>query len=233
MRIAERIKLAVIVLIAFFAVSSASLPAQADKRLSKAYETVQDLWQLTYGGRKIVCGGPISGKYYSGTGQSLSNGALFTPGYTKVKDLKSKFKKATGSKRTSLKKKLDKLNKKVKSDDKICAEGPDSEPPVVAPTPTQAPTATPTPGSGNFDSNGNVTSAGKAAFGIPSSLNANRESGRSIYNASCKGCHVTEEQGKSFSFYKIAIQSSPMFIFDKSDGDVAHLTAYLNRFKLN
>jgi hypothetical protein len=92
------------------------------------------------------------------------------------------------------------------------------------------PTPTPAPSAGNFDSAGNVTAAGKSLFGIPSNLSANKNTGKSLYDATCHGCHTSEKTNRTFSFIKTATSGSPMFL-RLSDSEVANLTAYLNRFR--
>jgi len=101
-------------------------------------------------------------------------------------------------------------------------------------TPTATPTAspTPTPQTGNFDSQGNVTPAGKALFGIPSSLSANITAGKSVQTAKCSGCHA-ERTSRTFSDIRTNIKRSPM-LFDEAqipDPMLANLVAYLNRFR--
>ena len=101
-------------------------------------------------------------------------------------------------------------------------------------SPSPTPTPTPqNPNLGNFDLNGNVTNAGKIAFGIPSSLSGNITQGRTLYTSYCTGCHV-ERTGRSFTNLRTSIAQSPM-LFDSTqvtDGMLANITAFLNRFKL-
>jgi hypothetical protein len=100
------------------------------------------------------------------------------------------------------------------------------------PTPTHSgtnPTPTPTVRPGNFDNAGNVTAQGKSAFGIPSNLSANRNTGQSKWFASCRQCHSVEKTNRNFGTIKSALPISPMFI-NLPDSDVANLTAFLNRF---
>jgi hypothetical protein len=102
------------------------------------------------------------------------------------------------------------------------------------PTPTHAgtnptPTPTPTVRPGNFDGAGNVTAQGKAAFGIPSNLSANKNAGQTKWFATCRQCHSVEKTNRNFGTIKSVLPISPMFI-NLPDSDVANLTAYLNRF---
>lgn len=208
--------------------------AVADFLATKAFLTVDEVFEIDTGSKTITCGGPVNGNYVSGSAKSISNAFVFTPLNDSVKSLKAKVKKAKGSKRDKLKKKLSTLQKRTKSENSICAAGPGGAPPTGTPTspnPTPTPTPRPTQSGGNFDANGNVTSQGKTAFGIPSSLNANKNTGQSTYTSNCKGCHSSENTGRSYSSYGALIKGSPMFIFDLSDQDLADITAYLNRFK--
>jgi hypothetical protein len=115
---------------------------------------------------------------------------------------------------------------KEDQDDKGSTGGDDG---TARPTPTRPPTPRPTSPSGNFDSNGNVTSVGKQLFGIPSSLSGNISRGNSVFQANCAGCHE-QRVNRTYSSYRAAISRSPMNI-SLTDTDLAHLTAYLNRFR--
>lgn len=110
---------------------------------------------------------------------------------------------------------------------------PTETPPPGGASPTPTPRATATPAAtGNFDNGGNVTSAGKAAFGIPSNLSASISTGKTIHDINCKGCHA-EKTNRSFNQLRISISASPMFFTqqDIPDSALANLTAYLNRFR--
>lgn len=198
---------------------------------------VDEIFQTQASGKIVTCGGPIGGKYLSGKTKVVEGVTLFFKRSNEVKEKKKKCKNTSSSvKRRKCEAQLAKLSKTVKSQNKTCSYGPAGSPPASTPTPggggTQPqPTATPR-SLGNFDSNGNVTAAGKVAFGIPSNLSANLNTGKNVFNTNCTGCH-TEKTGRSFSFYKSAITVSPMFITHLSDQDIANLTAYLRRFELN
>lgn len=211
--------------------------AKAETVLMPNGQALDSLFTIVSNKKTITCAGPIKGSYQSGSSISINNTKIFTPLSDDMAALKSKLKSAkVASAKSKIQAKIAKLKVRIKSENKICSAGPgDTTPPPSSPVvvPTIKPTATPTPNTdGNYDSQGNVTAAGKTAFGIPSNLSASRETGRSIYNASCSGCHL-EKTGRSFSFYKTAIQGSPMYIFDKTDQDLANITAYLRRFELN
>ncbi len=215
--------------------------AIADMVLLENGEVLEVLFYSKLSSKQITCAGPIDNKYMSGRTVSVGSSKIFTPLNNDLKSLKSKLKSTTTIvAKNKIKKKMKKLKARVKSEDNVCSNGPDAEAPptnpVTEPTATPRPTATSTPSTpksnSNFDTNGNVTDQGKIAFGIPSNLSANREAGKSLHNSSCNGCHV-EKTGKNFSYYKSVIRLSPMFIMDKSDQDVANITAYLRRFELN
>ena len=221
------------------------IKAYAETAMLSNGQVLDAVFDSKLNNKKIVCGGKINDQYVTGRTVALSNYTLFVPLSDDLKTTKAKLKSA---KSAALKKKLQakitKLKLRIKNENKICSAGPENNPgtspgtqPTSAPTPssptnTPAPTATPVI-SGNFDSSGNVTSAGKIKFGIPSNLNANISSGRSIWNQTCAGCHSSEKTGRSFSIYKSAIRGDPMFILDKTDQDIANLTAYLRRFETN
>lgn len=200
----------------------------------RAAETVVDkIFEVEVsGGKSITCGGPLKGKYISGKTREVSNAIFFIPASDQAKSIQKQIKTAAGSKKDKLKKKLTKLNTKIRNENRNCDDemkNPPSTNPGNQPTPTPIRTSTPRP-AGNFDSNGNVTAQGKVLFGIPSYLSANSETGRSLYNANCKGCH-DEKIGFNFSYYKARIQLSPMFILNKTDQEMAHITAFLRRFE--
>lgn len=198
---------------------------------------VDTVFEVEYQGKRITCGGPINNSYLPGTAKALSNATLFTTLKDNLKKAQAKVKNAKNSTaKAKAKKNVNAIKAKIKTQGPICAAGPGGTPPAAPPQPTNAPTsptATPTPRpEGNFDVNGNVTSAGKIKFGIPSNLSASREAGRTQWSVSCNGCHE-EKIGSSFSYYKTAIQASPMFIFNLTDTQLANLTAYLRRFETN
>lgn len=188
---------------------------------------VTQIFSITSGGKKYTCA-LVGSKYVAGS--RLNGSTLFLPLSAKVKALKRKIKQASGAAKERLMKKLPKLLAQRKAGDKACVGGPNQP----TPTPGGGATKTPTPvASGNFDSQGNVTAAGKAAFGIPSNLAANSNTGSSFYNSLCKGCHISEERNKSFSQYRTSTSGSPMFFTTSAlpDSTLAHITAYLNRFR--
>jgi hypothetical protein len=212
--------------------------AEAETILLGNGQVLEVLFSAISNKREITCAGKINGKYLSGNAIAISGSKLFTPLSDDLKILKSKLKSSiTAAAKIKVQKKIDKLKLQMKNENKVCSYGPEAAPgtsPGTLPTSTPQPTATPTPSvSGNFDSSGNVTSNGKITFGIPSNLNASREIGRAIWSSTCDGCHDVEKTGHSFSFYKSVIRESPMYIFDKTDQDIANITAYLRRFELN
>ncbi len=152
-----------------------------------------------------------------GDAKAVSAGMRFTSYSSTIASLKAK--KVRGGKLTT-------YNLLKKAGTPVCKK-------LSAGSGTPTPTPTSTPSLGNFDLNGNVTSAGKAAFGIPSSLSGNIGQGRSLYGSYCTGCHV-ERTGKSFSYLRTSIAQSPMLFTSTeiTDGMLAHITAFLNRYRL-
>lgn len=198
----------------------AAIPLQADYRHLQDVMAVQT-FVITNSAGKFTCG--RSGTKWVPGKISKSN---FLPYATQIKTLKKQAKAASGKKKTKLLAKIASLSAANKKGKGMCAGGP----PVGG-----GPTPTPTPGpssSGNFDSAGNVTAAGKALFGIPSSLNGNIGAGRTLWQAQCAGCHG-DKLGRTFSQYRGLISQAPMFFSSSEipDGSLANLTAYLNRFR--
>lgn len=153
---------------------------------------------------------------------------LFTSYKKKVKNLVNRGANAV---------KIERARKLNKQGGKACKSaeppGPGPEPtptPQVTPTP---PGPTPTPIPANFDEQGNVTTTGKITFGIPFELEANRFTGAVLYQATCYGCHGTDERGLFFNFDQIRTATSgfPMMFTELTlpNEELAHLTAYLNR----
>lgn len=94
---------------------------------------------------------------------------------------------------------------------------------------TPRPTPTPT---GNFDVYGDVTEAGRILFGIPAGLPANVSQGRLVQDSTCTGCHA-ERTNWTFPNVRSRIALAPMYIDSNElpDTELAHLIAYLNRFR--
>jgi hypothetical protein len=176
----------------------------------------------------MVAGKLKSGRIEKGTGR-------FIPYSEDIKALKAKIKLAKPAKKPALKKKLALLVAKAASGDRVCktssGKGPTPTPtPGTTPKPTAGPTPKPTatPATGNFDSKGNVTAAGKAKFGIPSNLSANVGAGQTVNSAHCMGCH-TERANRTYGYMRPLLGSNIMPTVKISDGDLANLTAYINR----
>ena len=95
----------------------------------------------------------------------------------------------------------------------------------------------------NFDLCGNVNNPeGYDCFEIPNELEANLNIGLTIAENNCFGCHgfgfpssFAEVNGRKFNYIRDAISASPMFFseIEIPDEDLAHLTAYINRFNGN
>jgi len=222
----------------FFAIAIMLSPAAANAQtVTTGGGLILDaLFEIQTANALVKCAGPIEGKYLCGRTKAISSATLFISRSEDLKVLKVKLKSTKqASVKIKLKKKISALNIRIKSENALCAAGPDAPPtsPGTSPTATPTPrtTATPTP-TGNFDSAGNVTASGKTNFGIPSNFNANTEAGRQVWTADCRGCHSSEKIGRSYSFYKSAVRASPMFITDQTDQNIADITAYLRRSEL-
>lgn len=97
------------------------------------------------------------------------------------------------------------------------------------PKPTNTPTATPTPSDGGcFTANGDTQ-----CFGIPNNLTGNVTSGSKVWTAfSCSGCHSeASKRGSTYGRVQAAFSNSSMAALPKpSQQEIAHITAYLNRY---
>ena len=150
------------------------------------------------------------------------SGSSFLPLAAQLKSLKLSSKRASGSKKIKLQKKIQKLKATIANGKTACFAGPPYNP-----------TPSPTPASfGNFDMAGNVTAVGKALFAIPSALNGNIAAGRTFWQAQCAGCH-TDKLNRTMPQYRGFIAQSPMLFSEEEvpDEALANLTAYLNRFR--
>lgn len=117
---------------------------------------------------------------------------------------------------------------------------PEPTPPVGAtptptrdPMPTRTPLPTPTPTPMRyFDAAGSLTEYGKQQLGVPSQFEATIDIGEISYTYRCTQCHG-EYGGRTFSNYRTAISAPPMYFIPPvlGDNELAHLTAYLNRFR--
>lgn len=196
-------------------------------------------FQIRFRATSYTCA-VVSGKMVSGR-INRADGA-FVPYSIDMKVIKAKIKLASASKKSALKKKLAALKSKSAAGNRVCkGTSPGQQPtptPGSTPGATSAPTPKPTatPATGNFDAQGNVTAKGKLKFGIPSNLSANKNAGQIVYNAarssnlgmkSCGACH-TERANRTYSYMQ-AILPSPIMLINLSPGDLANLTAYVNR----
>ncbi|MCO6429712.1 MAG: hypothetical protein J5J00_02545 [Deltaproteobacteria bacterium] len=178
----------------------------------------------------------IDGKWLAG---ELKR-SKFTPYKTKVSDLAAKIKKASPSKKAKLttqKKKFQLLNK---NGNKVCKKGPPSGNPTPTPTPggggsTPAPKPSPTPVAGCFDSQGNTKCFGIGSAGQTGNVSRGKniwERGNGL-STSCIGCHSeSAKRNRTYSQVMSSFSRPEMFGIgnDLSSGDVADITAYLNRF---
>lgn len=186
-----------------------------------------DLFETTHDGKTFTCG-RVSDDWLSG---KLVGTSDFLSHKQQMKNAKKDLKTASGKKREKLLKLIAKLRPTMKTGTAACENGPGQDPdPTSSGTPR--PTSTPPPSGGNFDANGNVTSQGKAAFGIPSNLSANRSQGQTLHAQWCAGCHG-EKTNRSFSSLRTSIAEPTMGFTPAqiSDQTLAHITAYLNRFR--
>jgi hypothetical protein len=113
---------------------------------------------------------------------------------------------------------------------------PPSPSPSAAPStsPSASPSASATPRPSCYDAQRNTS-----CFGIPSPLVGNESSGAALFSG-CQGCHTGSGDGgkrnKSYSQIQNALLEVPQmqpFSDSYSAQDIAHLTAYLNRFNPN
>lgn len=177
------------------------------------------VWTVSADFGNVTCG-KVGSKNLSGTGSS----SKFVSHKSKIASLKIDLRKAKKSKQAKIRAAITKLTQRQKLEDPFCSSGP---PTWLVPTPT--PTVAPLT---NFDSNGNVTAKGKALFQIPTQYTANVGTGSDIWVATCRGCHASEKTNRTFPTITTRIAASPMFL-TLSGGQVANLTAYLNRFRTN
>ena len=156
--------------------------------------------------------------------------AAFYPAKVELSAVKLAAKKTrSASSKRSLNSKAASLAKYLTAGKAVCKSGT----PGSSPTPT--PTATP-PSSGNsfFDSSGRVTTAGKVAFGIPSSFSASVNSGISAWQHKCASCHGSQAGVLRISTYgpmKARVQLAPMLFTvpgELSEQQIADIVAYAN-----
>lgn len=187
--------------------------------------TVQpgQVFSASAGGRTYLCA-PIRGGYHPGTFARDST-TDFVPYQLRLRSLRQKLTAASGAQKARLQRRVRSGQSFVKTGKEACADGPSSFFPGPVPTPGTSPQP-------NFDSSGNVTSAGKTLFGIPQRLAANISQGKIVFESNCVGCHEPRVN-RSFGNLRSNISRPPMF-FDEvrmPDESLAHLTAYLNRFR--
>lgn len=179
------------------------------------------LFQTSNAGVTYTCG-LINQAWLAG---KLDKKGLFLSFNASAKIATANAKKSSGSKKTKYLNAAKKAKAQAKLGNPVCGTG---NSPGSGPTP--APTVP--AGSGNFDLSGNVTETGRALFKIPSGLVANISSGRLVFNQKCSGCHG-EHQNKSFTTLRSDTAQFPMGFTaqDLPDSELAHITAFLNRFR--
>jgi hypothetical protein len=179
-----------------------------------------NLFNTTVRGKKITCGNlpPWSpGRMTRG---------LFYSTKAELAAIKAKARRATSSAaRSALQTQARTLTSKLTAGRSACRSG--------KPAPTPAPTP-PTSGNGFFDSAGRVTSAGKAAFGIPSSFSAAVGAGVSAWRQECAGCHgasIGAIRTNNYGQMRARVQLAPMSFSipsELTEQQIADITAYAN-----
>jgi hypothetical protein len=211
-----------------FTVVSRSLAATTPRSVMIAAE---NLFEIGSGRTKVVCG-RISGRWIGGT---VSSSGRFVSNAERVRALKRDLAKARGiAARRRVQRSLDAAQKKERKEAPICRPGPSAGPsptptPILPgqPTPTPRPTATRVP---CFNNAGDT-----ACFEIPGGITGNITRGASYHQSLCVGCHG-ERRNRSYTQLNSSFSSiSAMAIYNGqlSSGEVADLTAFLNRFNPN
>lgn len=172
----------------------------------------QDIFETSQAGTTITCGNLppwTPGRMVRGQ---------FYPASAEIKNLKKNARRAKdATKKSQLKNKLAKRRSYQRSASSVCSGGPPD-----------------TNGGAKFDSAGNVTAAGKIAFGIPSTMSANVNSGIGDWTRTCRGCHLSFPSSLSIKSYPgilARIQQSPMFFqvpLEVSEQQIANITAFAN-----
>lgn len=178
------------------------------------------MFQMNQNGRTYTCG-MVNSVWHGGmlvSGRFISFAQLIT-------NTKVKMKTAAPAKKAAMKIKLASYKKSHTVVGAICraAANSNNNPPTSTPRPTPN-TAT------NFDSSGNVTAAGKTLFAIPSSLSANKDRGKTVWDGECRACHSSEYRNKRYTDLVNLLPGAPMYIHLQSS-ELADLVAYLNRFR--
>jgi hypothetical protein len=191
----------------------------------------ENRFEVGSGRSKVVCG-RISGRWLGG---AVSSSGRFVSNAERVRALKRDLAKARGTAaRRRVQRSLDAAQKKERKEAPICRPGPSAGPsptptPIVPgqPTPTPRPTATRVP---CFNNAGDTT-----CFEIPGGVTGNITRGASYHQSLCVGCHG-ERRNRSYTQLNSSFSSiSAMAIYNGqlSSGEVADLTAFLNRFNPN
>jgi hypothetical protein len=191
-----------------------------------------DTYTVVLGDTSYTCG-YINGAWQTGSINKRSK--KFETTKVIIANLRKKLKKSRPAGVVKIKASI----RKLKSDAKIyraeCEKGDSSAP---SPTPTNKITPTPNPTLTQsvpekfFDGNGNLTNFGKESLGVPLNLPANSVTGGEIYKVSCQGCHG-EKSNRTFQVLRTQTAIAPMFFNSTTlpDATLAHITAFLNRFR--
>lgn len=140
-------------------------------------------------------------------------GDVFIPYVIQLKKIKRSIKRK-GRATRKLRRQLKDLKQIRKQGDKSCLHGgSDSNEPF-------------------FDVQGNMSSRGRQLLGIPANLESNIFIGKNVFEYHCTGCH-NAQVNRTFPMYRSRTSDAPMFFTEEllPDEDLAHLTAYLNRFR--
>lgn len=193
-------------------------------------------------GKVIACARKKAGsKFLSGVIKRKAGSEVYISNQSKVAGLKKKMKLRKLSSSSAIGKKIARLQAQMKAFNKLCAGGglatptpaPNSSPGNPTPTPIPnkqqpppVPTKTPTPSSNSSqcDSAGNTRQ-----FGIPSGFLGNKFAGDSLWNNTCRGCHMKPWYGRSYSQIKGSTESIGAMLFLRlSTQELSDMTAFLN-----
>ena len=189
-----------------------------------AYVGPDNVFQTRNSNGTFLCG-LINGRWLAGA-LDKSDRDYFVSYAAQIRTLRQRARTEEGIKKERTLARISTLRSRSSRGGEVCRNGDDG-----GSTPTPKPTTTPS--LGNFDSVGNVTAKGKQTFGIPSNLSGNVSKGKTVHSTKCTGCH-SEHTNLTFSQYRTWVGQFPMSYTTSSlpDGELADITAYLNRFRL-
>lgn len=199
----------------------------ASPYLARSY--ILEIFEVAAAQGSVMCG-TVGSKNVPG---SMVKGK-FVPFSKQISTLSKQARAATGTKKKKMAAKITKLKALLAKNKNTCSDG--TKPPSSVPgTPTPKATATPPSGGGSsyFDAQGNLTAMGKTKFGVPSNLSGNISSGGSRWAATCTSCHAGsggEKLNRNFATISLAAKFYAPNA-GLTQGDIANITAYLNRFQ--